>query len=111
MRRLLFYLGETDKWANQTEAAINSYRNAISCAPAYGEAYLALGTALQAQSKDAEALRALRRAAELLPQKSEAHFQLARALAKAGLAAQSPKRITESPGTCRARGRCNCSGA
>ncbi len=92
----LYYLGETDRWADRSQAAADSYRKAILCTPSYGEPYLALGIALQGQGKDAEALRALRRAVELLPGKSEAHFQLARALAKTGLAEQSRRELRKA---------------
>jgi Flp pilus assembly protein TadD len=51
---------------------------------------------LQSQNKNSEALRALRRAVELRPEKSEAHFQLARALAKAGLQEESRKELQKA---------------
>jgi protein O-GlcNAc transferase len=92
----LYYLGETDRWADHPDAAVDSYRKAIRCAPSYGEAHLALGITLQGQGRDAEALRALRRAVELLPKKSEVHFQLARSLAKAGLAEQSRRELQKA---------------
>jgi tetratricopeptide (TPR) repeat protein len=92
----LYYFGETERWADHSEAAAASYRKAIQCAPNYGEAYLALGTILQGQGKQTEALRALRRAAQLLPNKSEAHFRLAGSLAKAGFAEQSRRELQKA---------------
>jgi tetratricopeptide (TPR) repeat protein len=84
-----YYLGEIQRRANQLEAAAESYRKAIRCELAYPEAHLALGTTLQALGQDADALRMFRRAAELAPRKAEVQYQLARALAKAGLSEEA----------------------
>lgn len=53
------------------------YRKILAKDALYGEAYYRLGLTELAQSKPADALRALRRASELQPQNNDAHSKLA----------------------------------
>ena len=92
----LYYLGEIDRAATQLAAAAGSYRKALICQPSYGEAYFALGIAMQGEGKERDAVPILRRAVELMPEKSEAHFQLARSLAKIGLAAEASRELRKA---------------
>lgn len=79
-----YYLGEIDRRAGHLEPALVQFKKASQCDPSFADAYLGLGLVFQTEHRTTQSLNELRTATRLAPEDREAHYQLARALAKSG---------------------------
>jgi tetratricopeptide (TPR) repeat protein len=79
-----FVLAELARDEGRLDEAVLRFRNATTYDAGFGHAWLGLGRSLLAQDKAADAIPALERAAQLLPDIAEAHYQLALAYKRAG---------------------------
>jgi len=84
-----YYLAEMARTGGETEGAVQLYRRAIQCDDANGKAHLGLGIVLAALNRNDEAIRELRRAAQLLPEDAVPHYRLALLYRKLGRRAQA----------------------
>jgi tetratricopeptide (TPR) repeat protein len=69
---------------NKYDAAVDSYRKAISMKPDAAEAYSLMGSALAMAGKDREAEEALRKAVALQPTYAEGYYHLGNFLKSTG---------------------------
>lgn len=79
-----FVLAELARDEGRLDEAVQRFQKAATYDAGFGHAWLGLGRSLLAQDKVAEAIPALERAVQLLPDIAEAHYQLALAYKRAG---------------------------
>ena len=79
-----FILAEFARDKGRLDEAVQRFRKVTTIDAGFGHAWLGLGRSLVAQDKAAEAIPALERAVQLLPDVAEAHYQLAIAYKRAG---------------------------
>jgi tetratricopeptide (TPR) repeat protein len=79
-----FILAELARDEGRLDEAVQRFQKAATYDAGFGHAWIGLGRSLLAQDKVAEAIPALERAVQLLPDIAEAHYQLALAYKRAG---------------------------
>jgi tetratricopeptide (TPR) repeat protein len=79
-----FILAEFARDEGRLDEAVQRFQKAAEYDAGFGHAWLGLGRSLLAQDKAVEAIPALERAVQLMPDLPEAHYQLALAYKRAG---------------------------